>query len=160
MKRSIIVLILSIFMVSAAFAAHDHVHHAPHGGALVVLGEEEAHLEFVLDKETGRLTAYILDAHAQESVRLNTSGLMLKITLEDKTVLDVSLTPVANLLTGETADNTSEFAAVVDGLKGVGHFEGIIEQIAVKASVFKAVAFSYPEGNEHDEGHSKEHHRH
>ena len=42
-----------------------HEHHAPHHGALEVLGDEFAHVELVLDEKTGRLTAYVLDGEAE-----------------------------------------------------------------------------------------------
>jgi len=34
-----------------------HEHHAPHGGTLVVFGDEAAHVELVLDPKTGALPA-------------------------------------------------------------------------------------------------------
>ena len=50
--------------------AHHHEHTAPHGGTLVALGEEFGHLELLLNKETGELTAYVLDGEAEKPVRL------------------------------------------------------------------------------------------
>src|SRR5580765_6586359 len=43
---------------------HHHHHHAekgPHDGALVAIGHDDAHLEVVLDADTGTVTAYVLD---------------------------------------------------------------------------------------------------
>ena len=51
---------------------HEHV--APHGGALVELGEELAHLELVHDPTTGTLTAYVLDGEAEQAVRVSASA--------------------------------------------------------------------------------------
>lgn len=39
-------------------AAHEE-HKAPHGGAVLELGEEEAHLELIHDAKTGSLTVYV-----------------------------------------------------------------------------------------------------
>ena len=50
---------------------HEHHEHtAPHGGALVGLGKEFAHVELVLEKATGKLTGYVLDGEAEKPVRL------------------------------------------------------------------------------------------
>jgi hypothetical protein len=40
---------------------HKHVHHPPHGGTPVVLGDEVYHLELVLDTPNGVLQAYVFD---------------------------------------------------------------------------------------------------
>jgi len=52
---------------AAPAAAHEE-HKAPHGGALLELGEEEAHLELIHDAKAGSLTVYVygksLDAPA------------------------------------------------------------------------------------------------
>src|SRR5258708_36748143 len=67
---------------------HDHEHHhhhadkGPHGGALVAIGQDDAHLEIVLDGETGTLTAYVLDGAAEKAVAVKQQNLQLAITLE------------------------------------------------------------------------------
>ena len=45
-------------------SGHGHHHVAPHGGTLVVFGNEFAHLELVLDLSVGKLDAYFLDGMA------------------------------------------------------------------------------------------------
>jgi len=42
---------------AAPAAAHDHT--APHGGELVELGEEEAHLELLHDRKTATITVWV-----------------------------------------------------------------------------------------------------
>src|SRR5579872_3126525 len=58
---------------------HDHHHHhaekGPHGGALVAIDQDDAHLEVVLDDETGTLTAYVLDGHAEKAVAIRQKNL-------------------------------------------------------------------------------------
>src|SRR5579863_247145 len=67
---------------------HDHGHHhhhadkGPHGGALVAIGEDDAHLEIVLDVETGKLTAYVLDGEAEKPISIKQAKLQLALTLE------------------------------------------------------------------------------
>lgn len=42
---------------AAPEAAHDHT--APHGGELIELGEEEAHVELVHDRKTATITVWV-----------------------------------------------------------------------------------------------------
>ncbi len=123
----------------------EHEHAAPHGGTLVELGEEFAHLEIVLDAATGRLTAYALDGEAEKAVRVKTSG--IEIGIRDP-ALTLKLEGVANSLTGETAGDTSEFTAQNDKLKGATRFEGTVRSLAIKGKQFTNVAFRFPDGNE------------
>jgi len=129
---------------------HDHHHHheASHGGALVELGEEVGHFEFVLEKESGRLSAYASDAHAQEPVRLKSTTLQLKISANSSTPLEVALEALPNALTGETIGDTSEFAGVVEILKGVEKFDGVLPAMEFRGVQIPETKFNYPTGNE------------
>jgi hypothetical protein len=44
---------------------HGHVHTAPHGGLLVEVGDHQFNVELVIDREIGRIAAYVLDGHAE-----------------------------------------------------------------------------------------------
>ncbi|MDZ4686747.1 MAG: hypothetical protein SH850_16870 [Planctomycetaceae bacterium] len=48
--------------------AHAHPEKGPHGGPLLELGDEEYHIEVVLDDKTHVLTLYVLDAAAKAMV--------------------------------------------------------------------------------------------
>jgi hypothetical protein len=122
-----------------------HEHSAPHGGALVELGEEFAHVEVVLDVATGKLTAYALDGEAEKSVRVKQSE--IEIAVKNPAVT-IKLGGVANALTGETADDTSEFSGRSDRLKGAANFDGVIKTISIKGRQFKEVAFDFPKSAE------------
>ena len=50
--------------------SHGHVHTAPHGGTLVELGNHAYNVELLRDPATGKLTAWILDAHAENFIRI------------------------------------------------------------------------------------------
>lgn len=128
-----------------AKAAGEHEHSAPHGGTLVELGEEFAHLEIVLDAATGKLTAYALDGEAEKGVRLKQPE--IEITVANPATV-VKLGGVANSLTGETVSDTSEFAGQSDALKGATSFDGVIRAVAIKGQQFKGVTFNFPKGNE------------
>lgn len=144
---------------------HHHHHHAekgPHGGALVAIGEEAAHLEFVLDAETGKLTAYVLDGEAEKALPIKQATLQLALTLEahagakDEKKEDLPESTLALTLSAVSpaADGTAtEFAGQDDKLKGADEFEAALNSITVGDKQFKAVSFKYPEGNEHDHHH-------
>ena len=140
-------------------AAPQHEHHAPHKGCLVELGEEFAHLELLLDPQTGILTAYALDGEAENPVRLKQRSIELtitKLTVDGKEVsmvtadapLIVTLKPEANVLTGETVGDTSQFTVQSTGLIRASRFTGTIRHVESRGQEFTQVKLQYPEGNE------------
>ena len=161
--KTVLCLILMTAMAAVASAHGDadtnhngqgHEHSAPHGGTLVVLGDEFAHLELVLDPGTGELTAYVLDGEAENPVRLEQENIEIRIAVPDTggnepaSKLPLKLNAVYNILTGEKKGNTSEFAARSDSLKGLKQFGAVITAITVKGREFQEVEFGFPEGNE------------
>lgn len=141
-------------------AGHDHAHHdhahgescdhhhaAPHGGALVALGDHFAHLEMLLDAETGTLTAYVLDGEAEKSIRLKQGAIEISVLVGSERHV-VSLGAVENVLTGETVGDSSEFRATVEALQGQERFVGQVKALAVRGQELRDVSFLYPEGNE------------
>ena len=129
-----------------------HEHHAPHGGALVELGEGEfAHLELLLDPAQGLLTAYSLDGEAENPIRLKQDKLVLKLGgLPGAKEQSLALTAQPNGLTGETVGDTSEFAGRSDALRGAAVFTGSVQSVTTKGQRFDNVAFSYPKGSEEE----------
>ena len=139
-------------------AEHQHYHHAPHGGTLVQLGDEFCHLEFVLDSSQGELTAYVLDQEARSAVQVTGGPLKLHLKFSQAQAEELTLQPVADPLTGETAENSSRFSGRSERLQGATSFEGVLQGITVKGRDFSEVEFSFPKGNEkvHDH-HGDEH---
>jgi hypothetical protein len=135
----------------------SHTHQAPHGGTLLRLGNEYAHLELVLDSSQGQLTLYVLDGEAENAVRLG-GPIKLLVETEKDQKTELVLSPVADELTGETVDDTSRFAGRSEVLVGVTEFVGKFESIPVKGRDFSNVEFAFPEGNEGAEDHH--HHEH
>lgn len=128
-----------------------HEHAAPHGGTLVVLGDEFAHLEFVLDAPAGRLTVYALDGEAEGAVRLAQERLELLVetmTASGQSPFVLHLEAIANPLTGEARGRTSQFAAVSDNLRGVTRFDATLRFVSIRGREFTNVAFNFPQGNE------------
>lgn len=139
---------------------HHHAEKGPHGGALVAIGEDDAHLEIVLDGETGKLTAYALDGEAEKPISIKQAKLQLALTLEpagggadkkddlpDSTLLLMldAVSPADGLAT--------EFSGQKDELKGVERFDAALTSITIGEKQFRGVNFKYPEGNEHDHDH-------
>jgi hypothetical protein len=118
-----------------------HEHKAPHGGILVELGEEFAHVELVLDREQGRMTAYVLDGEAENAIRVALPELEITALREVNTL---RLAAVANVMTGETVGNTSEFVVQSDTVKSIRNDDdGILTTITVRGVSFENVKFSF-----------------
>jgi hypothetical protein len=60
---------------------HAHAHHeaGPHGGHLIGLGQEEFHAEWLHDDESGLITVFILDEHAESEVEAGQVAIDVKI---------------------------------------------------------------------------------
>ena len=101
-----------------------HHHEPPHGGTAVDLGDEDAHLEFVLDAAAGKLTCYVLKPHMSGFQRITQESLELTATVAGKPET-LTLKAVANAATGEKSGDTSQFEAQADWLRReAGPFSG------------------------------------
>ncbi len=140
----------------------DHAHAAPHGGTLIPLGDHVGHVELLLDSEDGTVRLYVLDAHAENPIRITDPKLILDILhIDDKEIQTeaLQLQAVASLLTGEEVGNTSEFAAAHSKLVGASHFTGQLRAITLRGVLFEDIAISGGKAaEEHDHEHS--HHEH
>jgi hypothetical protein len=124
-----------------------HEHTAPHGGTLVVFGEEFAHLELVLDKATGKLTAYSLDGEAEKGVEMSQSEIEVKIN--KPSAFTVKLAPVESTLSGSKKGAATQFEGTAEQLKNLNDFDAALTSVTIKGKEFKNVAFNFPKGNEH-----------
>ena len=120
--------------------SHGHVHTAPHGGTLVELGNHAYNVELLRDPATGKLTAWILDGHAENFVRIASPAIEV-VAMPGGKFTPLSLAAVANPATGETVGSTSQFEVQADWLKTSGPFSGIVT-VEIKGTVFKDVAYS------------------
>ncbi len=134
-------------------AAHDehegHDHTAPHGGALLVLGDEHAaHLELLFEPTTSKLTGYVLDGEAEKAIRIAQQEIRLTVAGGDlKSSAALTLKGIASPLTGEKPGDTSQFEGSEPALKGAKKFNVVIKSITVRGKEYKNVEASYPEGN-------------
>jgi hypothetical protein len=131
---------------------HKHEHKPPHGGAPVELGEEEYHVEFVLDAAAGKLQAFVLDGEMENFVRIAAPSLEVTAKIPGKEE-NVVLLPVANNATGEKVGDTSLFEAQADWLKTTPAFDAVLKEITVRTRTYTNVAFNFPKGS--DEGGKK-----
>jgi len=128
---------------------HGHHHDPVHGGTLLTLGDHLGHLEFVLDENAGTLTMYALDDEVETGVRLRAESIPVRVTPGGGgDAIDLELHAVANVLTGETVGDTSEFAAANDALVGVEHVEVEIPDLEFLGQEFTDVKLPFPEGIE------------
>ncbi len=104
-------------------AGHDHsagkdahAHPAKMGGQLVEVGSHDFNLELLRDGTSGKLTLWVLDAHAENFVRLTNETLVVEVADAGK-IEAVVLKATANPATGEKAGDTSQFEALSDAFK-------------------------------------------
>ena len=122
-----------------------HHHEAPHGGALIALGDHVGHGELLID-EAGKVTLYLLDGEAEAPIRVTQETITIEITPEGGDTLVVDLAAVENVLTSETVGDTSQFEGTSEELAGVEHADGRILSIDFRGVQFENVEFHYPEG--------------
>ena len=148
-------LALSLFLSSCGDEHHHHGeghhHDAPHGGALIELGEHGTgfNLEMVHDSESGDLGIHVYDGHVSnpERIKQESIGLTVKVNGKEQAV---SLAAVANPAFDESVGDTSFFQAEA-ALPGTLVFEGSVKSVAIKGRFFENIAFSYPSDDEHNE---------
>jgi hypothetical protein len=126
-----------------AHAGHNHgghAHNAPHGGILVELGNHAFNVELLRDPATGKLTAWILDAHAENFVRIASPAIEV-VAMPGGKFTPLSLAAVANPATGETVGSTSQFEVQADWLKTSGPLTGIFT-VEIRGTKFEKVGFA------------------
>jgi len=116
-----------------------HTHRAPHGGTLVEIGQHAYNLELVRDATAGKLTAYVLDGHAENFIRITAPAIEL-VAIAGGEKRPLTLRAVANSATGETVGDTSQFEAQADWLKNMGEFPGEIPVVEIRGTRFQNVA--------------------
>jgi hypothetical protein len=131
-------------------SGHGHHHHTGlHGGTLIELGDHQYNLEWVRDAAAGTLTAYVLDAHAENFVRISLPTIALTVTVDGQ-ARPLVLTATASAATGETVGNTSQFVVQAEWLKTTDKFSAVIAELEIRGTKFSNVAFNFPKGADHD----------
>jgi len=115
-------------------SAGGHSHDPRHGGVLIELGDEYAHVEVALEPESGRVRAWLYDREVRP-VRSSAASLVLSVDGGEA----LELKAVANPLTGETVGDASCFEASAPELVGAGELQGTLETVDVLGREFEAV---------------------
>ncbi|HEX2852009.1 MAG TPA: hypothetical protein VHO24_02135 [Opitutaceae bacterium] len=127
--------------------APRHVHAAPHGGTLVEIGEHTYTIEFVRDAEAGKLSAYILDGHAENFIRIAAKSFDVIATLPGG-AQTITLNAKADPATGEKVGDTSLFEGQADWLKTTPVFDAAVARLNIHGTSVLNIAFNFPKGNE------------
>ena len=144
-------ILIALFVLGCAEHQHDescgshgglHVHEPLLGGQLMALGEHGSgyNLELLID-ENDRFSVYILDAHAENFVRIEQES--LQINLSDENTTSLILHAVADSATGETVGNTSHFKTKGTVEKFLP-LNGIIEIIEIGSKQYSEIEFFFP----------------
>ena len=73
-------LCLALTWAAAAPAApHEHPEKGPHGGPLLELGDEEYHVELLIDEKTDLVTAHVLDATGKKPVSIDAKDVAINL---------------------------------------------------------------------------------
>ena len=144
----LLVAVFGLVLLCSEGARAQHVFTAPHGGTLLAIGTEFAHVELVHDPATGDLVAYVLDGEAKLGVRLAQETIDVDL-LGDSGPGSVVLRAVANPLTGEQVGDSSEFRGRSERLRGRTSFDGVIRRLGLKGKTVEGLAFNVPLGANH-----------
>ena len=144
-------ILTGLFILSCSEHQHDescgslgglHVHEPLLGGQLMALGEHGSgyNLELLID-EKNRFSVYILDAHAENFVRIEQESLQVHLSDENKT--SITLDAVADSATGETIGNTSHFQSK-ETVEKFLPLKGIIQTIEIGSKQYSEIDFAFP----------------
>jgi len=122
-------------------AEAGHSHTAPRGGLLVVLSEELAHAELLLDAEAGRIDAHLLGPHAEMPMRSPQPTLLLELRNGSET-LQLELAAQESALSGDRLGACSHFSVDDPRLVGLKDLSGEIGEVRVLGRRFAPVRFS------------------
>lgn len=98
------VLLATSLAASSSTPSAPHPEAGPHGGPLLELGDEEFHLEVVLDEKQKLITLYVLDKSGRVAVPIDAPEILVNLKHSGKPV-QYRLKAIAE--TGETASGPS-----------------------------------------------------
>ncbi len=113
---------------TASKVEHDHSSEGPHGGHLIELGDEQYHVELVLDDKAGEVTFYVLDSAAKKAVPIDAAELVVNLKHGGEAEqFKIAAKPES----GETAGTSSRFFSADKELAGDLDAEGADAQLVV-----------------------------
>lgn len=117
---------------------HHHVHQGPHHGTLVELGDHQYSIEFVHDPAAQTLSLYVLDAHAENFIRLPDRAIEA-IVQRNGQPTSLTLNAVANQATGETLGDSAQFTATAEWLGSSQTIELAIPSLSIRGLTFQDI---------------------
>ena len=145
-----VILLIPLFFISCGKDSHEHdsdpehshhVHVAPHGGQLVEVGEHGAgfNLELVLHPD-GFLQIYVLDAHAENFVRIPAYSMTFEIQDTNNSTKQILCEAVEDPVTGETVGNSSLFTST-ERIQEFIPFKGVFTQLDIMEFSYENLSF-------------------
>jgi len=122
---------------------HGHADKGPHEGVLVMFEGHDAHLELVVDKETGTVTAYPLDGAAAKELPVMGDEIELAVVMPEE-----GAEPSVVKLTRAEGEPV-KFVGQSDALKGQEKWTGAFAKVHIGGKEYADTKFKFPEGN-HD----------
>ena len=120
-----------------------HVHQAPRGGVLLELGPHgSGHNLELLENPEGKLEVYVLDAHAENHVRISQPFLELSLIDAKGSASPLVLKAIADAATGEIVGNTALFRSETS-ITELLPLRGEILSIAIGSKTYTAQAFEF-----------------
>lgn len=138
----------------------SHAHSAPHNGTLIPVGDHVGHLELLLDEKSGTVRLFVLDAHAENPIRVTNPSLTLEIQAVAGNEVEpyvVELEAKASVLTGEKVGDSSEFIGTHSNLAGTKSLAGQIKGMTLRGVVFENVPVTFDVPDEKPNASAKEH---
>ena len=123
-------------------ASSGHAHQPQNGGQLLEVGKHQFNIEVLVDASKGKVTAWILDAHAEDYVRIPAPALRLSAVAGGQP-LEVTLAAVANPASGERVGDTSQFEGAAEWLKTTPAFSGTFHDVSIRGAAFGNVPFQH-----------------
>ena len=120
---------------------NSNPHDSPRGGTLVEIGEHEFNVDLVLDRATGTLHGWLLNAHAEgvtDVAKTTMPSFEAIVTMQGKklTLVFRAVPPAEG----------SAFVAQADWLKTATEFNGIFPRLVIDGKTFTGTAFNFSRG--------------
>jgi len=119
-----------------------HAHQPKNGGQLVEVGRHQYNIEVLVDAPKGKVTAWFLDAHAEDYVRIPAPSLRMTANVGNEPK-EVVLAAVANPASGEKVGDTSQFEGAADWLKNLPAFSAAFQDVSIRGTSFGHVTFRH-----------------
>jgi len=134
-----------------AHADHDHGHHheAPHGGHLIELGDHKYNAEVLLEGEPKQLVVYVLDAHAENPVAIESEAIVFAVEEGEP----ITLKPQPQ--EGDSEGKSSKFVAGGETVDAFGDIEDVHGSIQV---TIEGTEYTGELSHDHDHDHGDHDH--